>query len=116
MYSRKDTSPSYIEFSKNQTIIGRFAWSKKSYKGNLHFEPCFQIFKKNELEQLEKIQEVYLGEKEGEAISVIRNTVVHDAENLGLVPKLELTSDKRVNYRSEVCELVPKLNSFLTKE
>ena len=64
MYSRKDTKPDYIEFSKQQTRIGRFAWYQKSYKGKLYFEPCFQLFKKNELEQIEKIQQVYLGEKE----------------------------------------------------
>ena len=93
MYSRKDTSPNYIEFSKNQTRIGRFAWSQKS---------CFQLFKKNELGQLEKRQQVYLGEKEGEAISAIRNTVIHDAENLGLVPILELTSDKESTMDQEL--------------
>ena len=49
---------------------------------------------KNEFGQLEKRQQVYPGEKEGEAISAIRNTAIHDAENLGLVPIMELTSDK----------------------
>ena len=102
MYSRKDTSPNYIEFSKNQTRIGRFAWSQKSYKGKTYFEPWFQLFKKNELGQLEKRQQVYLGEKEGEAISAIRNTVIHDAENLGLVPILELTSDKESTMDQEL--------------
>ena len=94
MYSRKDTSTNYIELSKNQTGIGRFAWSQKSYKGKIYFELCFQLFKKNELGQFEKKQQVYLGEKEREEISAIRNTVIHDAENLGLGPILELTSDK----------------------
>ena len=32
--------------------------------------------------QLEKSQQIYLREKEGEAISTIRNNVVHDAEIL----------------------------------
>ena len=88
MYSRKDTSPNYIQFSKNQTRIERFAWSQETYKGKFYFELCFQLFKKNELGQLEKRQQVYLDEKEGEAISAIRNTVIHDAENIGLVPIL----------------------------
>ena len=52
--------------------------------------------------QLEKRQQVYLGEKEGEAISAIRNTVIHDAENLGLVPILELTSDKESTMDQEL--------------
>ena len=85
MYSGKDTSPDYIEFSKNQTRIGRFVWFQKSYKGKIYFEPCFQLLKVNDLGQFEKSQQVYLCEKE-EAISEIRNTVIHDAENLGLVP------------------------------
>ena len=88
MYSRKDTSPNYIQFSKNQTRIERFSWSQKTYKGKIYFELCFQFFKNNELEQLEKRQQVYLDEKEGEAILAIRNSIIHDAENLGLVPIL----------------------------
>ena len=52
--------------------------------------------------QLGKRQQVYPGEKEGEAISAIRNTVIHDAENLGLVPILELTSDKESTMDQEL--------------
>ena len=102
MYSRKDTSPNYIEFTKNLTRLGRFAWSQKSYRRKNYFEPCFQLFKKNELVQLEKRQQVYLGEKEGETISAIRNTVIHDAENVGLVPILELISDKESTMDQEL--------------
>ena len=56
----------------------------------------------NELGLVEKRQQVYLGEKEGEAISAIRNTVIQDAENLGLVPILELTSDKESTIDQEL--------------
>ena len=94
MYSRKVDSSNYIEFSKNQKRIGRFVWFQKSYKGKICLEPCFQLLKINDLGQFEKSQQIYLSEKEGEAISAIRNTIFHDAENLGLVPILELTSDK----------------------
>ena len=45
MYSKKDTSPNYIEFSKNQARIGRFVWFQKPYKGKFYFEPCFQLLK-----------------------------------------------------------------------
>ena len=44
---------------------------------------------------------MYLGEKEGERISAIRNTVIHDAENLGLVPVLESYSDKDSTMEQE---------------
>ena len=54
------------------------------------------------MEQLEKRQQVYLGEKEGEAVSTIRNTVIDDAENLGLVPILDLTSDKESTMDQEL--------------
>ena len=58
--------------------------------------------KKNESAQIEKPQQVYLGEKEGERISAIRNTVIHDAENLGLVPVLEPCSDKDSTIEQEL--------------
>ena len=40
-------------------------------------------------------------EKE-EEISANKNTVIHNAENLGLVPKLELTSDKESSMDQEL--------------
>ena len=68
--------------------------SKILQREKFFFELCFQLLRKIELGQLEKRQPVYLGEKEGEVISAIMKTVIHDAENLGLVPILELFSDK----------------------
>ena len=102
MYSRKDNLPNYIEFAKNQKSIGRFSWSQKPYNRKTYFEPCFQLLKKNESGQIEKTQQVYLGEKEGERMSAIRNTVIHDAENLGLVPVLEPYSDKDSTMEQEL--------------
>ena len=94
MYSRKDIVPNYIEFANNQKRIGRFSWSQKPYNGKNYFEPCFQLLKTNESGQIKTTQQVYLGEKEGERISAIQNTVIHDAENIGLVPVLEPNPDK----------------------
>ena len=65
MYSSKDTSPNYIVFSKKKT-------------------------KRLFLHRLSKKQQFYLGEKEEEAITAIRKTFSQDAENLELVPVLEL--------------------------
>ena len=102
MISRKDILPNYIEIAKNQKRIGRFSWSQKPYNVKIYSEPCFQLLKKNELGQIEKTQKVYLGEKEGKRISAIRNTVIHDAENLGLVPVLEPYSDKDSTMEQEL--------------
>ena len=60
----------------------------------MYLEPCYQLLKINDLGQFEKSQQVYLIKKEGEAISAIRNSVIHDAENLGLVPIFEAKSGK----------------------
>ena len=131
MYSRTDTSPNYIKLSKNQIRIGRFAWSEKSFKGKTYFETCFQLFKKIELRQLKKRPHVYLGKEEGEAISVIINIVIHEAENLGLISVLKLGSDKEstldqelancekvndiANYkRRQVCDTIKKYNVIKT--
>ena len=94
MYSRKVDGPNYIEISTNQKRIGRFVWFQKSYKGKICLEPCFQLLKINDLGQFEKSQQVYLSEKEGKAISAIWNTVIHDAENLGIVPIYEAKSGR----------------------
>ena len=90
MYTEKDTSPNFIEFSKNQTRIGRFVWFQKSYRWKIYFEPCFQLLQINILGQFEKSQPVHLSEKEGIEISTIRNTVIHDAE----IPIYEAKSGK----------------------
>ena len=101
MYSRKDNSPTYIEFSKNQTRIGRFVWFQKSYKGKFYFEPCFQLLKINDLGQFESSQQVYLSEKEGEALSTIRN-------NVGPVPIYEAKPGKEstMDQELEICNRV----------
>ena len=91
MYSRKNTGPKYIELSKNKTRIGIFARSQKSFEAKIIQA---LLFKKNELRQLEKRKQAYHGEKEGKTISAIRTTVIHDAENFGLVAVLEITSYK----------------------
>ena len=108
MKSRKDNSPNYIEFSKNQTWIGRFVWFQKSCKAKNNFEPCFQLLKINDLGEFEKSQQVYFSEKEGEAISAIRNTVIHDAENLRLVPTNEVKSGKEstMDQELDICNRV----------
>ena len=49
---------------------------------------------KNESGQMEKSQNPFLVKKYMKKISAVRNTVIHDAENLGLVPVLEPYSDK----------------------
>ena len=114
MYSRKDTSPNYIELSKNQTKIGRFVWFQKSYKGKIYFEPCFQLLKFDDLGQFEKSQQVYLSEKEGEEISPIRNTVSHDAENLGLVPIYETKTgeDSTMDQELDICNRVYEIATY----
>ena len=60
------------------------------------------MLNKNESGQIEKPQQVYLDKKEGEKISAIQNTVIHDAENLGLVPVLEPYSDKDSTMEQEL--------------
>ena len=110
MYSRKDTSPNYTDFSKNQTRIERFVWFQKSYKGKFYFETRFQLLKVNNLGQFEKSQQVYLSEREGEALSGIRKTIIHDAENLGLVPIYEAKSGKESTMGQELTSVIEYMN------
>ena len=65
---------------------------------------------------LEKSQQVYLGEKQGEGISALRNKVVHDAENPGvaLAPTLEPYSVKYSTMEQELakCHAVYHIATF----
>ena len=58
--------------------------------------------------QFEKSQQVYLSEKEGEAISAIRNIVIDSAGNLGLVPICEAKSGKEsiMDQNLDICNRV----------
>ena len=114
MYSRKVDSSNYIEFSKIQKRIGRFVWFQKSSKGKICLEPCFQLLKINDLGQFEKSQQVYLSEKEGKAISAIRNTVIHDAENFGLVPIYEAKSGREstMDQELDICNRVYEIAMY----
>ena len=66
------------------------------------------------LGQFEKSQQVYYSEKEGEAISAIRNTVIHDAENLGLVPIYEAKSGKEstMDQELDICNRVYEIATY----
>ena len=64
--------------------------------------------------QFENLQQVYLSEKEGEALSAIRNTVIHDAENIGLVPIYEAKSGKEstMDQELEICNRVYEIATY----
>ena len=66
----------------------------KNLPGESLFWTLFSTVQENWVGIFRKSQLVYLGKKEREAISAIRITVIQDAENLGIVPILEVTSDK----------------------
>ena len=53
-------------------------------------------------EARKKDSKSFFGEQEIEAISAIRNTVIHVAENFWLGPILELISDKESNLDQEL--------------
>ena len=77
-------------------------------------EPCFQLLKINDWGQFENSQQVYLSEKEGEAISAIQNTVIHDAENVGLVPIYEAKSGKEstMDQELDICNRVYEIATY----
>ena len=64
--------------------------------------------------QFETSLQVYVSEKEGEALSAIRNTVIRDAENLGLVTIYETKSGKGSNIDQElnICNRVHEIATY----
>ena len=82
--------------------LGNFLGPKNPTRGKFILKPAFNYSRKKRVGTTQKNKQVYLGEKEGEAISANRNTVIHDAEKLGLVPILELTSDNESTMEQEL--------------
>ena len=78
--------PIVLNSQKIKQELGDLFGYKNPTRAKKYFKLCFQLLKINELGQSEKYQQEYLSEKVGKAISVIRNTVINDAENLELVP------------------------------
>ena len=64
--------------------------------------------------QFEKSQQVYLSEKEREALSAIRNIVIRDAENLGLIPMFEAKSGKEstMDQELDICNRVYEIATY----
>ena len=89
----------------------------KILRGENTLEPCFQLLKINELGQFEKSQQVCLSEKKGEAISAIRITVIHDVENLGLVPIYEAKSGKEstLDQELDICNRIYEISIYNIK-
>ena len=61
-----------------------------------------------------KSQQNYFSEKEWEAISAIRNTVIHDAENLGFVPIYEDKPGKEstMDQELDICKSVYEIATY----
>ena len=91
------------------------------------FWTLLPTIQKNWVGATQKNQQNYLGGKEKEAITAIRNTFSQDAENLNFVPALEIISEKEstmdqelvncnkkydiANYKiSQVCVTIKKYN------
>ena len=109
--------PIILSSQKIKQELGDLFGSKNPTRGNFIFEPCFQLLKINDLGQFEKSQQVYLSEKEGEALSTIRKTVIQDAENLGLVPLYEAKSGKEstMDQELEICNRVYEIATYKTR-
>ena len=107
MYSRKGTSPNLKKSSQKANKNWEICLVPKNLQGENLFEPCFQLFKINSLGQFES-QQVYLSEEEVEALSKIRNTVIHDAENLEFAPIYEAKSGKesKMDQELDICNRV----------
>ena len=80
--------PIILNYQKIKQQLGDLVGSKNSKREKFIF--------------LEKRQQAYLVEKDWETISAIWRTGTNDAENLGIVPILELTSDKESTMDQEL--------------
>ena len=101
----KTLIPIILNSQKIKQELGDLLGPRNPTSGKFILNPAFNYSRKISWDNSIKVLKgttVHLGEKEGEAISAIKNTVIHDAENLGLVPILEFTSDKESTMKQEL--------------
>ena len=91
-----------LNFQKVKKELGDSFGSIQPKRATYSLNRCFQLLKLIDLGQLENSQQVYLCEKEAEAISANRNNVIHEPENLGLVAIYEAKSGKESTRDQEV--------------
>ena len=67
--------------------------------------------------QFEKSQQVSLSEKEGEALSEFRITIIHEAENLGLTPIYDAKFGKKstLDQELDICNRVYEIATYNMK-
>ena len=71
MYSQKNILPTIMNLLKIKKDLGDFLAPKNPTTKKNYFEHCFQLLEKIESGQIEKYQQICLGEQEGEKISAI---------------------------------------------
>ena len=59
-----DSVPFYMDFGSNSERFGRFTVSQISRNGQLHAEPTFQVFRKDNSGTFEKYQQLRIGDYE----------------------------------------------------
>ena len=103
MYSRRDSSYSYIRYTR----------------GKHTFSPASKYSRKMSWGNSKKKTKVYLGEKEEEeAFSSGENTVIHNAKNIGLVLILELNSEKESTIHQELanCNKMYDIATYIRRQ
>ena len=83
MHSRKNLVPIVLSFQKIIQELGDLPGPNNFTRGKFTLKPTSKYSKNWN----SATQKVHLGKKEEKATSACKNTVIHDAENLGLVPK-----------------------------
>ena len=93
-WEEKIIVPNIFSSQNFKQLLGDLFGSKNTKRGKIDLNPAFNKKKINDLGPFEKSQQSYLSETGGEAISAIPNTVIHDAENFGLLPIYEAKTGK----------------------
>ena len=95
--------------------MGDLLGPKHPTSGKLFLSPAFNYSRKMSWDNSKKDSKSILVKKK---ISAIGNTVIHDAENIGLVPILELTSEKESTMDRELvnCNKVYDIATYNTRQ
>ena len=77
-----DSVPFYMDFGSNSKRFGRFTVSQISRNGQLHTEPTFQVFRKDNSGTFEKYQQLRIGDCEFQKFCFLKEYLLNGEQEM----------------------------------
>ena len=112
----KLTFTKYVDFGKSQNRFGQLSWSKKDSN---YLDVKLKVFKKDDIEEFQLVQNLTMGEADFNHFIGLRNQLVIAAEDFAreqklspvLIPTMSKDMDEQLKLSHKVVDVVDRANT-----